>query len=172
MSASHRPADRQLHRRWKFVVFGSSPRPMNAPVSGWIALGRFDPRVGCIVERRGGDLEHEQLLRKRLFEFLRRDAEAIDGERVPRSRTPAETARSPGPSRSPSAWVAVESPARTCSWNLRDIVPRPEVRGEADDRDGCRHWIALVKRERRDFANARSTPRAAGEHSRRRSRSR
>ena len=23
-----------LHRRWKFVVFGSRPRPMNAPVVG------------------------------------------------------------------------------------------------------------------------------------------
>ena len=52
-------------------MFGSRLTPTYTPVEQ--PVGRPRPRV---VERLGGDLQHERLLRQHLRQFLRRDAEA------------------------------------------------------------------------------------------------
>ena len=90
-SSGFAPAAMALQRKWKFVVFRSSPSPMNTPVR---RVGREPPVDGsescrtnrgsrpllASSSRRGGHLQHEQLLRERFLQFFRRDAEPVDGQ--------------------------------------------------------------------------------------------
>ena len=100
-----------------------------------IRLGGLTPPDHRIVERRGGDLQHQQLLWERVFQFLRRDAEPVD--RDVQLLNPERGWR----------WFTNQPPAVHFGRRFRDraiehvllelprVVPAPEVRRQPDDCD-------------------------------------
>ena len=105
-----------------------------------VAAGRGRLGVGrgplAVVERRRGDLEHQQLLRQHLAEFLGRDAEAVERDDQLLDEEPRRAGRVAGQvPRRLGRGVGPVAAAERVLLKRSQPGPRPEVRRQPHDRD-------------------------------------